>query len=109
MKIIYLQLIIVIAVLISAFTVPYLSEGGIIFLCVLPMVVCILCGWILIFQAKAVRKAENWIESLFFRSLVPVPSNWVKPVPLSWAGQLLLIMASISSGAIIRMLWIIYT
>lgn len=106
MRTIWLQLLIFCAAVGAAYVVPYLSLDQFLFLFAPPMIVCIICGWILMFQSSAVRVAQNRKELMLMGVLVPVPSNWRKPVQLSWAAILLLICAAIPAGAAFRLLWI---
>ena len=106
MRVIWLQILIFGAAAGAAYVVPRLSMDQFLFLFLPPMLVCIVCGWILTFQSKAVRVAQNWKEHVLVGVLVPVPSNWQKPVRLSWAARVLLVSAAIPAGAAIRLLWI---
>ena len=106
MRIIWLQILIVGAAAGAAYVVPHLSMEQFLFLFFPPILICIVCGWILTFQAHAVRVAHGWKEHLLVGVLVPVPSNWLKPVRLSWPARILLVSAAIPTGAAIRMLWI---
>ena len=108
MRIIWLQLLMLMTASTTALVVPYLSLDQLLLLFTLSMIVCILCGWVLTFQMEAVRKAKNLKEGLLFGCLLPIPSNWLKPVPLSWPAQVLLISAAIPIGSIISIIWIVY-
>lgn len=108
MKIIWLQLLILLTASSAALVVPHLSIDQLLLLFTVPIIVSILCGWVLTFQMKAVRKSKNIREGLLFGLLFPIPSNWVKPVPLSWPAQVLLISAAIPAGLTISIIWIVY-
>jgi hypothetical protein len=108
MRIAWLQLLILLLFTGSALAVPHLTLEQFIPLFGIPMLICILCGWVLTFQSGGMRSARSLREHLLFGLLVPVPSNWIKPVPLAWPAQVMLVSAAVPAGAIARLMWIVY-
>jgi hypothetical protein len=89
----------------AALVGPLGAEAG--FYIVLPaMLVCLIFAWMLVFERDGMRKPRAWPEFLFYGLLVPVFSNWSKPVSLSFNAQACLVSAAVGLGAILRMLWI---
>jgi hypothetical protein len=107
MRAISLFIIILVALVASGFSVPYLSSEQLLYLFIPPMLICILCGWLLVFQSKGLRRSKGVKEFLLYGFIAPVFSNWSKPIPLSGFAQLLFISAAVPAGAILRIIWLI--
>jgi len=107
LRIVSLQLLIAAAACAAAFLVTRITINQMLFLFMPPMLVCIVCGWILMFESRAVRRASDFKEAMLLGVLVPVPSNWTKPVRISWAARVLLVCAAVPAGAALRLLWLV--
>ncbi len=108
MRLFWVQLMLLVAAAASATALSYLPRDGELYLIAVPMGICVLFGWILVFENHGMRRARGWKEHLLLGSLVPVPSNWRKSVSLSFAAQACLLSAAVVFGAVIRMLWSAY-
>ena len=109
MRIIWLQLLMLLAFIGAAWIVPYLTLQQFVPFFGFPMSVCILFDWVLAFEMKGVRRARDWKERLTLGWLVPVQRNWIKPVPFGLPVQLTLISVAMMAGAIARLLWITHS
>ncbi len=96
------------AAAISAALVSSLGAGAGFYLVIPAMLVCIIFGWMLVFERDGMRKPRAWSEFFFYGLLVPVFSNWSKPVSLSFNAQACLVSAAFALGAVCRMLWVSY-
>ena len=62
----------------------------------------------LVFENDGMRKPRAWSEFFVYGLLVPVFTNWSKPVSISINAQVCLASAASALGAIARMLWVSY-
>ena len=68
---------------------------------VVPMLVCIIAGWLMTFQAGGVSASRTWQDWIFFGPLAPNPSEWVKPLPPSKATQVFVLAAGAALGGVV--------
>ena len=94
----------------SAFAVPYLSPDQLLPLFGIPMLICIISGLLLAWQADALKVHRVFgIPTGVFMDWFDREkrANLCKPVQLGWA-QIMLISAAIPAGAALRLLAIVY-
>jgi hypothetical protein len=85
-------------------SIPHLPEDYVVALVVVPMVLCMLCGWVLLLQNRGMRVSRGWKELLLFGPLQAEPDNWGHRIARVPALALLGFIA-IASGALLGILW----
>ena len=96
------------SVAIGAVAVHYIPAERVLLAVLLPLVVCMFCGWILVFETRGMRRSRGWKEWFWWGFIITEPSNWTKPVVMSSAAVVLFICAALVVGATLRLLWIVY-
>ena len=74
---------------IGAVAMRFSPDERVLLAVLLPLVVCMFCGWILVFETHGMRRSRGWKEWFWWGFLIPEPSNWTKPVVMSSAAVVL--------------------
>ncbi len=106
MRIFWFQICVIVSVLAGAMVVTQLSEVGLALFAGGSLGLCAILGWFLTFQNKAVKLSHGFLWTLF-GNLQPIPSKWVKPLGISWAERIIVLVVSMLFGACIRIFWIV--
>lgn len=75
------------------------------YLVLLPMVMCIVSFWLLVFENSGMQRTRNLPQFLLFGFLMPRWSNWNKQVKLSFNGWIVATSAATTAGALLRIFW----
>jgi hypothetical protein len=105
MKTLWFQICVILFFLAGFFVVTYLTDKGLALFAGGSLGICAIFGWILTFQNKAV-KFRHGLSWTLLGILQPVPSNWIKPLEVSWPERLMVLLVSLLFGAFIRIFWI---
>jgi hypothetical protein len=108
MKIAWLQLTILSTSAASFSAEPYLGESGAMYLVVPPMFMCIVFGWLLVWENDGMQRTRSISEFLLYGLLVPRWSNWRKQIEMSFNGWIVAVSAAVMVGALLRIFWIIH-
>jgi hypothetical protein len=71
-----------------------------------PMLVCIVSGWLMMFQVGGVSASRSWRDWIFFGPLAPNPDEWVKPLPPSKVSQVFVLSAGAALGGVVGIMFL---